>query len=148
MPPERPPHLAFQEELLVPALEDVQLGVVEFGVLVAEPISLSHIAAPAKERAQVSLHRETGARSWQAGWSQHSPVPSATLARGGGAQGHSQHHHLALEGRQSSPTPFLLLPQALLRVAWFTHLMLTGPWPFRNAGSLKAALSARCHLLH
>lgn len=37
--------LALQKELLVSPLQDIQLRVVELGVLIAEPISLSHISA-------------------------------------------------------------------------------------------------------
>lgn len=51
-PPETPSYLAFQEELLVPALQDIQLRVVEFGILVTKPISLSHVSAPTKKADQ------------------------------------------------------------------------------------------------
>ena len=54
-PPESPSHLAFQEELLVSALQDIQLWVVEFGVLVTEPIPLSHVSAPVKGKQSQSL---------------------------------------------------------------------------------------------
>lgn len=45
---ESPSYLALQKELLVSALQDIQLGVVESGILITKPISLSHVAAPGK----------------------------------------------------------------------------------------------------
>lgn len=54
-PPESPSHLAFQEELLVSALQDIQLWVVEFGVLVTKPIPFSHVSAPVEGKESQSL---------------------------------------------------------------------------------------------
>lgn len=45
----QPSHLAFQKEFLVSPLQDIELRVVEFGVLIAKPISFSHISAPSEE---------------------------------------------------------------------------------------------------
>ena len=58
-PPESPSYLAFQEELLISALQDIQLRVVEFGVLVTKPISLSHISAPIKGKESQSMVSST-----------------------------------------------------------------------------------------
>lgn len=65
-PPESPSHLALQKKLLVPTLQDIQLRVVEFGVLVPEPISLSHVTAPIKDKegkARLALPTERNGKS-------------------------------------------------------------------------------------
>lgn len=41
--------LAFQKELLVSPLQDIQLRVMEFGVFIAKPISFPYISAPREE---------------------------------------------------------------------------------------------------
>ena len=109
-PPESPSHLAFQEELLVSALQDIQLWVVEFGVLVTEPIPLSHISAPVKGKESQSLIHSARGKQYLLHISPAWPalletVPDVISAAATTLRdpAHSQLHGLVLEGGRSPP---------------------------------------------